>query len=307
MGVKQGPPIYQHMQDNAFQHEFKPNGDKLCNVFFDDTHAADHVIEAHIETLGHTLTVARHFCIQYRLTKGLFAQPKVLLTGFVCFVKGRTCDPKKIEQLRYWPAYKGCSCITSHLAFCHYLREFYGPDFSAKAQPLRAYSKKGADFARYVDDLEAQAARGWLCKRTLENVVLTSPDFSAAAEPWKTGRPFEAWLDVSDIAWCVCLTQRDVAGGTTRIIAMISKSFVDEATRWSAFEREFYCFKEGYHAIAEHVAGFTLFVYFDHTIRTSSTQRASLNLEERVKSSLIGLQTRRILWQLLFAFGSTVN
>ena len=37
MGVKQGPPIYQHMQDNAFQHEYKPNGDKLCNVFFDDT------------------------------------------------------------------------------------------------------------------------------------------------------------------------------------------------------------------------------------------------------------------------------
>ena len=45
---------------------------------------------------------------------------------------------------------------------------------------------------------------------------------------------------------------------------MISKSFVDEATRWSAFEREFYCFKEGYHAIAKYVTGFTLFVYFDH-------------------------------------------
>ena len=104
MGVKQGPPIYQHMQDNAFQHEFKPNGDKLCQVFFDDTHAADHDIESHIETLVHVLTVARHYGIQYRLTKCLLAQPDVLLLGFICSAEGRECDPKKLEQLRKWPA-----------------------------------------------------------------------------------------------------------------------------------------------------------------------------------------------------------
>ena len=28
-GVKQGPAIYQHMQDSALGSEFKPNGDKL--------------------------------------------------------------------------------------------------------------------------------------------------------------------------------------------------------------------------------------------------------------------------------------
>ena len=38
MGVKQGPGIYQHMQGNAFCNEYKPNGDMLCSVFFDDTH-----------------------------------------------------------------------------------------------------------------------------------------------------------------------------------------------------------------------------------------------------------------------------
>ena len=90
-------------------------------------------------------------------------------------------------------------------------------------------------------------ADGWLCDQTLEKVVLTNPDFAAASEPWRSGRPFEAWFDASDAGWCVCLTQRDVAGGTPRIIAMISRSFVDEATRWSAFEREFFAFKEGYH------------------------------------------------------------
>ena len=93
MGVKQGPPIYQHMQDNAYQHEFKPNGDKLCRVLFDDTHAADHDIESHIETLVHILTVARHYGIQYRLTKCLFAQSGVSLLALVCSFKERVLRP----------------------------------------------------------------------------------------------------------------------------------------------------------------------------------------------------------------------
>ena len=92
--------------------------------------------------------------------------------------------------------------------------------------------------------------------------MLTNPDFAAAAEPWKTRRPFEAWFDASDMGWCVRLTQRDVAGGTPRTIAMISKSFIEEAIRWSACEREFYAFKKGYYAIAKYDTGFILFMYF---------------------------------------------
>ena len=46
-------------------------------------------------------------------------------------------DPKKIEQLRTWPAYRGCADIVSHLAFCNYLREFYGPDYTERTIPLK--------------------------------------------------------------------------------------------------------------------------------------------------------------------------
>ena len=120
-----------------------------------------------LETLVHVLTVARHYGIQYRLTKCIFAQLEVLLLGFICSPQGRKCDPKKIEQLRNWPTYKGCACITSHLAFCNYLREFYGPDYSVRTQPLRNYLKKGADFTKYATDAEAQSAREWLCDQTI--------------------------------------------------------------------------------------------------------------------------------------------
>ena len=94
--------------------------------------------------------------------------------------------------------------------------------------------------------------------------MLVNPAFEAAARPWVSGRPFEAFLDASDESWCVVLCQRLVPGGVPRIIAFVCKSFTDEATRWSAFEREFFCFKEGYAAVAKWVTGFKLFMYFDH-------------------------------------------
>ena len=31
-GIKQGPAIYQHLQDDAFDPEYEPNVDKLCVI-----------------------------------------------------------------------------------------------------------------------------------------------------------------------------------------------------------------------------------------------------------------------------------
>ena len=74
MGIKQGPGIYQHMQEDAFCGEYKPNGDKLCHVFFDDTHGRDNTPEEHISTIERVLTVARTFNIQYRFIKCIFSR-----------------------------------------------------------------------------------------------------------------------------------------------------------------------------------------------------------------------------------------
>ena len=264
MGVKQGPSIYQHMQDSAFCDEHKPNGDKLCQVFFDDTHMGDNSVEDHINTITQVLTVARRYNIQYRLTKCTFFQPEVLLLGFYCSKSGRKADPKKVEQLRKWPEYKGCSCIVSHLAFANYLRECFGPEYPEKTAPLKKYLKKGADFNMFKDDKDAQAAREWLIHQTVEHCVLVVPDWDAASKPWISGRPFEVYIDASDLAWCVCLCQRDEPSGPPKLIAITTKSFSDEATRWSAFEREYFAFKEGYDNVRKWIEGFPVFMFFDH-------------------------------------------
>ena len=123
----------------------------------------------------------------------------------------------------------------------------------------------------------------WLIDNTLDRVVLTAPDFKAAGEPWNSGRPFEAYLDASDEAWCIVLCQLATAAGTPRPVGMVCRSFPEPASRWSAFEREYCAFKEGYEAISKWVEGFSLFMFFDHkNIRRAesvlATRRAAKKL-----------------------------
>jgi len=72
---------------------------------------------------------------------------------------------------------------------------------------------------------------------------------------------------------------------------MMSKNFVDGATRWSAFEREFYFFKEGSHAVAKYVNGFTLFTLFDHeNIERAESVRESRRASKKLVSWIADIQ-----------------
>ena len=122
MGVKQGPGIYQHMRDNAFQCEYKESGEMLCNAFFDDTHVGDFELAEHIQSVTRVLTIARKYNIQYRLAKCEFFKPECFLLGFLCSEEGRKADPRNVEQLKAWLEYTSVADNNSHLAFANYLR-----------------------------------------------------------------------------------------------------------------------------------------------------------------------------------------
>ena len=154
---------------------------------------------------------------------------------------------------------------------------FSAPLFWKRLSLCDTTRKKDSDFSKYATDRDAIEARRWIIDRVLTECVLVTPDWEAASRPWESGRPFEGFLDASDLSWCVALCQRDKPGGTPRLIAFICKSFSDEATRWSAFEREFFCFKEGYAAIAKYVTGFKIFMYFDN----KNIERAEVCLKSR--------------------------
>ena len=225
---------------------------------------SDNSVDDGINSLIQLFTCARKYNIQYRLGKCRFLVPQCQLLGFVVGDFGRKVDPEKTAQLQAWPPYEKCADIVSHVAFCQYLREFYGPEFPIRTKCLRKYSKKGADFAQYAEDVEAQGARDWLTTKTINEVVLSSPDWAAAAAPWDSGRPFEPFYDASDEQWCAWLTQRGEPDGCPRPIGLIARTFDDVATRWSAFEREFFALREGTNAIRKWTQGFRLFARFDH-------------------------------------------
>ncbi|CAK0890458.1 unnamed protein product, partial [Prorocentrum cordatum] len=153
------PAIYQHIQEGTIGSEYKPTGEKLADVFFDDTRVSD------------------------------------------------------------WKC-----------------------------------AKAGADFTGYAADAEAQASRTWLIETLIEQVVSAMPD----------GRPFELYLDASDVARAAVLRQRDSPGGAPRVIGAVARSFEDVATRWSAFEREFFAWKEGVAAASKWTEGSVVFTFFDH-------------------------------------------
>ena len=276
-GPKQGPAIYQSVQERIFGSAFKPDGSPLVDIFVDDSHLGDDDDDAHFASLIQLLKLARQYGLQYRLSKCVFFQPECVLLGNVVGRHGRRPDPKKVSQLKDWPSPKSCADIMSFLAFANYLRMYLGPRFVDKSMPLRKYTKKGSDFSMYAHDAEAQKAFQDIKGILVERAVLYAPDWEAAAYPWRSARPFEVYIDASDHSYCAVLCQRPAPHMPPRPIAFFAKSFDEVATRWSAFEREFFAFREGMHALHKYVDGFPVYAFFDH----HNVERAEAVLKSR--------------------------
>ena len=97
-----------------------------------------------------------------------------------------------------------------------------------------------------------------------KGAVLHHPDYVAASVPWKSGRPFEIFVDASDYGWSAVLCQRPKPHAAPKIIHIISKAFSDTQLRWSAMERELYALWQGVVGFERLIRGFKVYVYMDH-------------------------------------------
>ena len=96
------------------------------------------------------------------------------------------------------------------------------------------------------------------------NVVVHHVDFTAAARPHKSGRPYEMFIDASDYGWCAILCQRPALGMAPKIVSIIAKGFTDVQQRWSAMERELYALWQGVVGHERLIKGFKCYCYIDH-------------------------------------------
>ena len=106
-----------------------------------------------------------------------------------------------------------------------------------------------------------------------KGAVLHHPDYVAASVPWKSGRPFEIFVDASDYGWSAVLCQRPKPHSAPRVIQIISKAFSDTQLRWSAMERELYALWQGVVGFERLIRGFKVYVYMDHKNNLYPTKR----------------------------------
>ena len=93
MGPQQGPGICQGFNDHAF-------GDlEQSSIFVDDFHTGSPTFEEHLASLVALLERGRHHGVQWRLSKCVFCQTRVVLIGFEVSDKARTPDPAKVAAL----------------------------------------------------------------------------------------------------------------------------------------------------------------------------------------------------------------
>ena len=90
------------------------------------------------------------------------------------------------------------------------------------------------------------------------------PDYAAAQDPAKSGRPLEVFIDASDFGWAAVLCQRLKPRGAPKIISVISKAFDPTQLRWSAMERELYALWQGVTGHEKYLRGLLSYVCIDH-------------------------------------------
>ena len=290
-GPKQGPGLFQGFMDSVFGGLRDKAGDEFSVIFMDDVCIStegfdgdtdDDIVNRHIEHCTCFLEAARKHNIQFKLSKCKWACPEVSLLGFVLGNGARRVDPAKAKALRDWPDPKCIDDIISFRAFANFIKEFI-PSFHEHDALLRPFTKKGAKFNDYLGSAASQKAFSDLRDAVAEDAMLHVPDYEAAADA-NSGRPFELYIDASDFAWGCVLSQRAVAGGAPRPIAVFSRSFTETEQAWSAFERELFGLREGLASAEPYIKGFKVVVLTDHR---NNLFTGSLLANRRVNKKLL--------------------
>ena len=280
-GPAPAPAMMQSYVYESFANLKNPiTGKPFCTPCMDDISCSNKTLKEHIASLIVLFEVSRKKGFEFKFKKGQMNQAEIEFWGSICSGEGRKPNPKKVKQLMHWPEPKDQADLTSFCAFVNYLREFMPADwvqYERCFSPLRKkdgktnFEKLWATCKGKVYDKEGKehvitCSEAFRKIRGMLNThaILHHPDFLAAQDPTKSGRPFEMFVDASDYGWCGTLCQRLTPHGAPKIIAMSSKAFDSTQLRWSAMERELYALWQAVIGMERYIRGLLCFVYIDH-------------------------------------------
>ena len=116
-----------------------------CLVYLDDIISFGTTFENALDNLTLIFECLRSYGLQLKSMKCHLFQTSVPFLGHVVGRDGMQCDPKKIEDVKYWPVPDCLKSVREFLGFVGYYRRFIH-SFAEKAEPLVALTGKDVPF-----------------------------------------------------------------------------------------------------------------------------------------------------------------
>ena len=112
-----------------------------CLVYLDDIISFGTTFGDALDNLTSIFERLRTYGLQLKSTKCHLFQTSVPFLGHVVGRRGLECDPKKIEDVKFWPIPDCLKSVRQFLGFVGYYRRFI-PRFADIAEPLGDWSAR---------------------------------------------------------------------------------------------------------------------------------------------------------------------
>ena len=118
---------------------------ETCLVYLDDIIIFSNDLESHLDRLAKLFSRLREADLKLKPSKCQLFQKEVTFLGYTVSRHGVGTEPEKIAAVRDWPTPTNLRQSRAFVGLCQYYRRFV-PQFSEKAAPLHALTKKCAKF-----------------------------------------------------------------------------------------------------------------------------------------------------------------
>ncbi|XP_058757747.1 uncharacterized protein LOC131631003 [Vicia villosa] len=263
-GLTNAPSSFQ----SAMNDLLRPYLRRFVLVFFDDiliysSSIADHVI--HLKTVLELLLTNQFFA---KLSKCVFAVPKVDYLGHIISSAGVTPDPEKIKAILEWPRPRSLTALRGFLGLTGFYRRFVR-HYASLAAPLTDLLRS----TKFHWDTSAETAFTILKNKMTQTPVLSLPDFSQL---------FVLETDASALAVGAVLSQQG------HPLAFFSKKLCHRLQASSVYVREMYAITEAVKKWRQYLIGRHFHIYTDQkslknllvqTIQTPEQQKWAAKLQ----------------------------
>jgi hypothetical protein len=173
-------------------------------------------IVVHLARLWAVYQVGGRNGMSFKHTKSQLCSASLKLLGMIVERGGVGPDPSRIKALVEWPAPRTKGQLREFFGSINWVRPFLGMAFAGASHDLRMLLKKQVpdDFGELSEAQKTSFER--LKKLAGEYTMLPVPDYEAARDWEKTGRPFEIFIDASLYGIGAMLAQ---VGGLRRVHA----------------------------------------------------------------------------------------